>query len=101
MTADVTEDEITIEVSDIGAKVRPAFNALKPSTDWRKIVSGKNRPIMPKKTMAASALPIAKFRSLNSDNGTSGSSRPRSQRMNRTKRMTLATNRLGMLKRPQ
>src|SRR5438046_3777117 len=85
---------MTIEVSDIGAKVRPAFNALKPSTDCRKIVSGKNRPIMPKKTMAASALPIAKFRSLKSDNGTSGSSRPRSHRIKSTNRMTLATKRL-------
>ena len=91
----------TIETSDIGAKVRPAFRALKPSTDCKKIVSGRNRPIMPKKTIAASALPIAKFRSLNSAKGTSGSARPRSQSTKSTKRTTLATKRLGMLKRPQ
>ena len=36
-----------IEISDIGAVVRPACRAVSPSTDCRKMVSGRNRPNMP------------------------------------------------------
>jgi len=38
---------ITIAISDIGAVVRPACSAESPSTDCRKMVSGRNRPNMP------------------------------------------------------
>src|ERR1700737_376456 len=61
-----------IDVSGMGAIVRPALRALEPRTDCRKIVSGRKRPIMPKETMAASPLPTVKLRSLKSDRGTSG-----------------------------
>src|SRR2546423_789669 len=62
----------SIEVSGMGASVSPALSALKPSTDCRKIVKGRNSPIIPKETMAARPLPTVKLRSLNKENGTSG-----------------------------
>ena len=36
-----------IEISDIGAVVRPACSADRPSTDCRKMVNGRNSPNMP------------------------------------------------------
>src|ERR1700736_3449340 len=61
-----------IDVSGMGAIVRPALRALKPRTDCRKIVSGRKSPIMPKETMAARPLPTVKLRSLKGEGGPNG-----------------------------
>src|SRR5438876_1989849 len=75
---------VNMDVSDIGARVRPATSAEKPRTDWREMVMGRNALSMPKLIAAAIQLATVKLRSANSDSGASGSAWKRSQMTNRT-----------------
>src|ERR1700724_3291210 len=63
----------TVDTRAIGTKVRPAFKAEKPSTDCKKIVIGRKKPIKPKATTALIQIEILKLRLLKSESGTSGS----------------------------
>jgi hypothetical protein len=62
-----------IEITDIGAVVRPACSADRPSTVCRKIVSGRNSPNMPKLIAVTTPFMMEKLRLRKIENGTSGS----------------------------
>src|SRR5579884_393444 len=82
------------DVADIGISVSPAWTAVKPSTDCRKIVNGRKTPKIAYDTDADTTFATEKLRSEKRASGSSGSRLPRSKATNVTRRTSEYTSRL-------
>src|SRR5215469_3235401 len=63
----------TPDTSDIGSVVRPDSTGDRPSTDCRKITTGRNMPVMANPTQTFATLAAENVRLPNRDSGSSGS----------------------------